>query len=234
MNLADLLGRRFRAVVLQEHADPQQDVHGPGAGREEPALRQRAVVAGRQDHVLPAQAAIGTGRTDVGHPVVPAIVDQAKKFRRHLHDHRPLGEFEDAEGVDRVCVGHQQHCLGIHQLGEEENLVILHSGIEKAPVYCMKVDALHGVHECVEGMGEVQVIIDLVECLLARHAVREFERADSGLDLVGRRDRGQGGERAQRFMVVPPYSVSCGLCSGMTRGFSVSSGAGPRCEPGRR
>lgn len=100
--LAVALDGWFWTVVLQEHAGKQQDVFGPGTRGEEPAFWQRAVVAGRQDQVLSAQAAIGTRRADVDHPTAPGIIDEAQKFRRHFQHHGPLGEVEDAEGIDRV------------------------------------------------------------------------------------------------------------------------------------
>ena len=70
--LPDRFDRRLRiALVLQERAAEPQDAGGPGAGDEEPALRQRAVVARRHDQVLAAFAAIGPGQADVDDPAKP-------------------------------------------------------------------------------------------------------------------------------------------------------------------
>ena len=61
--------------------------------------------------------------------------------------------------------------------------------LEQALADGVDADALHGVHERLEGVREVQVVVDLVERRLARRAVLEVERADARLDLVRRGDR---------------------------------------------
>ena len=122
----DRLDRRLRiGLVLQERAAEPHDAVGPGAGDEIPAFRQRAVVARRHDQVLAAFAAVGTGHSDVDDPAEPVVVDGAEKLGRRLQDHGALGEIEDAHDVDRVRVGRQEQRLGIHQLGEDEDLVVL-------------------------------------------------------------------------------------------------------------
>ena len=190
--LPNRFGRRFRIVlVLQERAPEPHHAGSPGARDEEPALRQRTVVAGRQDQVFPTFTSVGPGQADVGDPAEPVVVDGAEKPGWHLQHHGPLGQIEDAEGIDGVRVGRQEQRLGVHQVGEDDDLVILDAGAQKAFVDGVDADALHRVHERPERVREVQVVVDLVQCVLARRAVLEFEHAESRLDLVGRGDRGR-------------------------------------------
>ena len=50
-------------------------------------------------------------------------------------------------------------------------------------------DATQVVHERAVGVGEVEVVVELLGGRLARHAVLELERTDARLDLVGRDER---------------------------------------------
>src|SRR6266567_989139 len=60
-----------------------------------------------------------------------------------------------------------------------EPFVLLDPDAQKALMEGAYADPLQGVHERLEGVREVQVVIDLVDGLLARHAVLEVERADT-------------------------------------------------------
>ena len=52
----------------------------------------------------------------------------------------------------------------------------------------LDADGLKGVRERALRVREVEIVVDLVKCGLARRAVLEVERADAGLDFGGRRD----------------------------------------------
>ena len=187
--LPDRVDRRLRIVVLHEHAPEDQDAGRQRAGNVETALGQRAVVAGRQDQVLPSFAAVRTGRAEVGDPTPPHIVDGAERLGRRLEHHGTLAEIDDADEIHGIRIRRQEQRFCVHQLGEHEHLVVLHADIEKALANGSRVHALHRVHEGFESVREVQVVVDLGEGLLARHAVPEEERADTAIDFVGRRDR---------------------------------------------
>ena len=186
--LSDRFGHGLRIVVLQERASEPYDEVGPGAGDIE-SIRQRTIVAGRQDEVFPALAAIRPRQTDIDDPAEPVVIDRAKRLGWHLEHHGTLGQVEHAHGIDGVRIGRQEQRLGIHQLGEDKDFVILDPGAQKALVEGAYADPLKGVHERLERVREVQVVIDLGDGVLARHAVLEVERADARLDFVRRGDR---------------------------------------------
>ena len=74
--------------------------------------------------------------------------------------------------------------LGVHQIGKDEDFVVLHPDALKSFVKGRYADTLVSVHERLEGVREVQIVIDLFNGFLARHAVLEVECADARLDLV--------------------------------------------------
>jgi hypothetical protein len=64
-------------------------------------------------------------------------------------------------------IGRQEQRLGIHQLGEDKDFVVLDPGAQKALVEGADADPLKGVHKRLVGVREVQVVIDLsIVCLL--------------------------------------------------------------------
>ncbi len=64
--------------------------------------------------------------------------------------------------------------------------------LSRALVEGVYADPLKGVHKRLERVGEIYVVIDLGDGLLARHAVLEVERAYPSLDFVRRGDRRGG------------------------------------------
>jgi len=100
-----------------------------------------------------------------------------------------LREVEEAENVDRVGIGCQKQRLGIHQFGEDEDLIVLDADAQETLAECMDADALQGVREHTKRMREVDVLVDLVQGRLAGRSVLELERADARLDLVRRGER---------------------------------------------
>ena len=53
----------------------------------------------------------------------------------------------NADEVDGVGVGGEEQRLGIHQLGEDDDLVVLDADVEQALADRVDVHALQGVHE---------------------------------------------------------------------------------------
>ena len=88
-----------------------------------------------------------------------------------------------------VGVGGEEQRLGIHQLGEDEDFVVLDAGVEKTSACGDDADALHRVDERVVGVREVDLVVGFFQRGFARRAVLEVERADDRIDLVGRGDR---------------------------------------------
>jgi len=142
--------------------------------------------------------AIGAGLAEVDHPAPPHVIDRAERFRRRLQHHRPLGQADDGEEIDRVRVGGQEEGLGIHQGRKDHDFIVLHPDAQRALVGGGHVHALERVHERFEGMGEVQMVVNLLHRLRGGHAVLELEHANGRLDFVRRGDRcGRLRERGQ-------------------------------------
>ena len=91
-----------------------------------PPCRQRSGVVRPHDQILAALPAVGPRRADVDHPAEPGILHRAEKLGRRLQHHWSLAEIEEAHDVDRVGVRGQEQRLGIHQLFENDDLVVLH------------------------------------------------------------------------------------------------------------
>ncbi len=94
------------------------------------ATRQRTIVAGRQDEVFSALAAIRTRQPDVDDPAEPVVIDGTKRLRWHLQHHGTLGQVQHAHGIDGVRIGRQEERLGVHQFGEDKDFVILDTGAQ--------------------------------------------------------------------------------------------------------
>src|SRR6185295_11565807 len=84
--LSDRFGHGLRIVVLQERATEPDDEAGPGAGDIE-STGHRTIVAGRQDEVFPAIAAIRPRQTDVDDPAEPVVIDGPERLGWHLKHH---------------------------------------------------------------------------------------------------------------------------------------------------
>ena len=121
----DVLDRRLRVVVDQVGARGIEHAVGLGMGDEVAALGQRPVIARRHDQVLAAQPAVGAGAADVDDPGEPHVVDRADGVRRLLDHHRAVGEVDGRHVVDRVGVGGQEQRVRVHQLREDDDVVVL-------------------------------------------------------------------------------------------------------------
>ena len=184
----DVVDGWLRVVVHQVCARGIEDVVGLRVRDEVAALGQRPVVAGRNDQILAAEAAVGTWASDVDDPGEPHVVDRADRVGRLLDHHRPVGEVDGRQVVDRVGVGGQEQRARVHQLGEDDDAVRPGDLLE-ALVKRVGRGAAEAVVVDVERAGEVERVIDRMRGLGARHAVLELERADARLDAVGRRER---------------------------------------------
>ncbi len=145
----------------------------------------------RYDQILAAFAPVRPWPADVDHPAEPVVVDGSEKLWRHFQDHRPIRQVERPEGIDRVGVGGQKQGFGVHQLREDDDLIILHAGAVQPLSDRLDADALQRVHEHLEGVREVEVVIHPMEGVCAWCAILELKRANSQLNLV-RRDELRG------------------------------------------
>ena len=89
-----------------------------------------------------------------------------RNLRRRLQHHGALGEIERADDVDRVGIGGQPQRLGIHQLGVDDDLVVLDADALQALADRVDADALKGVGERALRVREVDVVVDLVQVAL--------------------------------------------------------------------
>ena len=233
--LLDQRDDRLRVVLLQKGPPEHR-----GAGRahlldEVAAARQLALVIGRHKQVLAPLAPVGTGQTEVRYPLEPHVVDHAEREWRRLNDDRSLGDVQIDKEIDGVRIGRQEQGLGVHQLGEDQDRVVRNAGFLAALEDGRHGSALVGIHERLDAVHQVEVVVDLRNSLFAWCAVLELERAETRLQPVGRGDRrrdrrgGLGGGRAgqcqrgagqdQREATVELFhnSISQGLNAGLSR-----------------
>ena len=147
--LLDVLDGGLGIVVGQKRAGGVEHVVRLRVGDEEAALGQRAVIAGRHDQVLAALAAVGAWEADVDDPAEPHVVDGAEPLRRLLDHHRAIGQVHGGEVVDRVGIGGQEQRLRVHQLGEDDDGVVLGA------------DALKALADRVGGGAAEAVVVDV-------------------------------------------------------------------------
>ncbi len=114
-----------------------------------PAVRQRPLVAGWNEQVAAALAAVRPRQAEVDDPPPPHIVDHSECLRRRLDDHRARREIDDAEEVDRVGVRGQEHRLRPHQLREDQDRVVLHADVVEAPPDRVRRRSTEAVEVCV-------------------------------------------------------------------------------------
>ena len=111
---------RLRVAVDQEAA-PGDPVAERRRAHDDVALRHLALVAGRQQQVLPALALVRPGDADIDDPAVPHVVYGAEHLRRHLDDQRAVAEIEPRPAVDGVVIGGEEDRPRVHQLLEDRH-----------------------------------------------------------------------------------------------------------------
>ena len=185
----DRLDGRRRVVVRQERPPEQERPRRARVSDVVAAVRQRAVVAGRDEQEAAAFAAIRARQAEVDDPAPPHVVEHPERLRRRLDDHRARREIDDAEEVDGVGVRGQEHGLRAHQLREDEDRVVLDAGVVEALPDRVRRRAREAVEVHVEAVHEVEMVVDALGGLAGRHAVDELERPEPGLELLRRPDR---------------------------------------------
>ena len=82
--------------------------------------------------------------------------------------------------------------MRVHQAGEDQNaLIVLHAGGANAVARGQDRNAAQAVEIGRHAPLQIELIVKLVGGRLIRNAVAEIQRADRGLDLVGRGERGR-------------------------------------------
>ena len=194
--VADRLHRDPRVVV--DHERPAQHAHACRARVRdvEAAVRQRPVIARSHDQVPAALPPVRARQAEVGDPPEPHIVDRAQDPRRraergHVEHHRPGAQVGEAEEVDRVAVPGQEQRRRVHQLREQQDLVVLHPDREEPLADGRQRRAGERVDERLHPVHEVQVVIQQLRRRLGRRPVAELQRPQAALHPVRRRDRPQ-------------------------------------------
>ena len=155
------------------------------AGRAQLAARSSRSRAARpcsraaRTGTCPPSPRSGPGRPKSVTQLEPHVVDHAERQRRRLDDHRPLGDVQVDPEIDGVRIGGQEQRLRIHQLREDEGRVVRDAGILEALEDGRHRSALVGVHERLDAVHQVEVVVGLRHGLLARRAVLVFQRADA-------------------------------------------------------
>ncbi len=192
--ILDRFDGRLRVVVDQEGPAEQRDGGRGRASDEISTFGQRPVIAWRQQQIFPALPAIRTGAAEIDHPAEPEIVEQAERVRRRLHHHRPLGEVDIADEIDRVGICGEEQRLRVHQAGKDQDaFVVLDAGGADTVARSEDRDATQAVEIGGNATLQIELVVELVGGRLIRNAVAEFERADRGLDLIRRRKRRRNG-----------------------------------------
>ena len=132
----DRRDRRGGVVVDHERPPDQRRAGRADMGDVKAAVGQRPVIARAHQQVLAALAAIGSGQADVGDPPEPHVVDRPedrarRRHHRNVDHHRPVREIDERPEVDRVRVRGQEQRRRIHQLGEDQELVVLDADAEE-------------------------------------------------------------------------------------------------------
>jgi hypothetical protein len=97
-------------------------------------------------------------------------------------------EINNADEVDRVGVRSQEQRLGVHQLREHEDLVVVHARLVETLAERVRRGTRKPVEVHVQGVHEVEVVVHRLDGLASGHAVDEFERPEPAFELVRRRD----------------------------------------------
>jgi hypothetical protein len=165
------------------------------------AVGQRAVIARRDEQEPTALAAIRTRQAEIDDPLPPPVVEHSQRLRRRLDDHRPRSQIDHAEEIGRVGVRGQKQRCRIHQLREDQDLVVVRSRLREPLAQRHRRGARVPVEKHVQGVHVVEVVVHGLDGLASGHAVDEFERPEPGLELVRRRD---GAKRVAGHGHVPP------------------------------
>jgi hypothetical protein len=152
--------------------------------------RHLTLVAGWQDEVLAAFAAVLAGDAHIGHPAVPEVIDATQHLRRDFEDQRAFLGVEPDEVVDRVVVGGELDGAGIDQVFPD------HVGLVVRPELADRVAHAGLVHDrdrhqiSLQGARAIEVVVDLLHRVGRRIAVVQVQRADGTFNLVRHGDAG--------------------------------------------
>ena len=169
-------------VLVDERATQHHHVVGARVPDVVATLGQRAVVAGTDQQVAAALAAVGAGEPEVGDPAEPHVVDDAQGVFGGLQHQRPAGEVEEGAEVDGVGVRGQEQRPGVHQLGADQHVAVHDARPEEPLPQGVGRDALDRVHERLQAVHVVEVVAQLLGGLARRVPVVELQGPHRGLD----------------------------------------------------
>ena len=201
-------------------------------GDVEAAVGQRLVIAGPHQQVLAALAAIRPGQAEVGHPAEPHVVDRSqdrarRRHHRNVDHHRPVREIDERPEVDRVRVRRQEQRRRIHQLGEDQDLVVLDPDAEEPTPDRDQRRPPDAVQVRLDAAHEIEVVVQPLRRLRRRRPVAELKRPEPALHRVRRRDRGRH-TLGRAHSRISPFSrearqVRAGLGHGRCTGHPIAS-----------
>ena len=184
------VGRRLGEVPIDHEGAHQQPV-AVGARRYDViAGRDFALVARRQEQVLAALAAVGTGEADVGDPEEAGVVDRPEDAGRDLHDRRPVLDVDLGDAVDGRGVGRQQEGPRIEELLGDAHAEGAHPGLLHALEEGVDRGRRAAGQEGLDSPREVELVVDLAHRLVRGHPIEELQPPEpGGLDHVWGLDR---------------------------------------------
>ncbi len=221
-SVADRLDREFRVVVDHERPADDRDACRASVKDVETAVGERPVIVRPHQEIPTALSAVRAGKTEVGHPPEPHVVDRAENprrwiDRRDIEHHRSIGEVEKAPVVDRVAVPGQEHRRRVHQLREQREGVVLGPHREKPAAYRRERCARQRAQERLDAVNEVKMVVQQSRRRLRRRTIVELQRPKPSLDLVRRRDRPHSLSRDLCHVCTPSYSCLLPLSSNFGR-----------------
>ena len=185
--LLHALGSAGEVTPLHERPEEQEERVCPGPRHEVPLGGQVALVAGRDEQIVAALAAIRPGETDVGYPAEIAVVDRPEHARRHLQHHRSLAEVHARETVYGRRVRSEKERASVHQfLGETERLVLPDAYVFQSIAGGANRCRGDAGKESVDAAGEVEMVVDPLHRLRVGCAMVKAQRADARILRIRR------------------------------------------------
>ncbi len=175
------LGERVDRRLLERRDATERPEDHPVRERRRPVdevvVGHLAVVAGRQEQVAAALAAVGSGEAHVGHVAEPEVVDDAQRLLRRLDHHRPVGpQVEEHRAVRGLGVRGEEEApraragVGVGELvrsGEADAAEATSHGDERG--------ARDGVEEDLDAAQEVEPVVQPRDRVTDRDAVEQRE-----------------------------------------------------------
>jgi len=127
IHLGEFLGAlhsRLGAAILDE-SSPEDEVAVGGRAQDKVAVRNFALVAGREQQKFSTLSLIWSGPAKIGHVLEPVIVDYAEHIWRSLDYHWSILGVDPHHVVNALGVRCKKQRLRVHQVFHDEHGVIV-------------------------------------------------------------------------------------------------------------